>query len=130
MVPGSVATPGVRSKIWLHFRVQAFDDAVGSACHRSRDGGQTFHKGLSLALNIATSSTAEPELQCHPLALNRQILQPPVMPAVTRLRALAAVWAPLISFADRRDQPAAIDLLGADDAHVGPEGPMTYPLSR
>jgi hypothetical protein len=67
-------------------------------------------------------------LQGHPLALNRQILQPPVMQAVARLRALAAVWAPLISFADCRDQPATIDLLDAGDAHVGPEGPMTHPF--
>jgi hypothetical protein len=31
----------------------------------------------------------------------------------------------LISLADRRDQPATIDLLGTDDMHVGSEGPIT-----
>jgi hypothetical protein len=93
---------------------------------RLRRGGQTFHKGLSLAPTIATSPPAEPELQCHPLALNRQILQPPVVPAVKRLRVLTAVRTPLISLADRRDQPATIDLLGTDDTHVGSEGPITH----
>jgi hypothetical protein len=107
-------------------QLQELDDAVGSPCHGCREGGQTFHKGLSLAPTIATSPPAKLELQCHPLTLNRQILQPPIVPAVKRLRVLTAVRTPLISFADRRDQPATIDLLGTDDTHVGSEGPITY----
>jgi hypothetical protein len=107
-------------------QLQELDDAVGSPCHKCRDGEQTFHQGLLLAPRIVTSPPDEPELQCHPLTLNRPILQPPVFPAVTRLRVLATVWAPLISFADRRDQPSTVQLLGADDAHVGSEGPMTH----
>jgi hypothetical protein len=104
---------------------QELDDAVGSPCHGCREGGQTFYKGLPLAPTIAASPPADPKLQRHPLALNRQILQPPVVPAVKRLRVLTAVRTPLISFTDRRDQPATINLLGTDDTHVGPKGPMT-----
>jgi hypothetical protein len=107
-------------------QLHELDDAVGSPCHRYRDGEQTFHQGLSLAPTIVTSPPNEPELQCHPLTVNRPIPQPPVIPAVTRLQVLAAVWTPLNSFADRRDQPSTVKLLGADDAHVGSEGPMTH----
>jgi hypothetical protein len=98
------------------------DDAVGSPCRGCRDGERTFHQGLSLAPTIVTSPPNEPELQCHPLTLNRPIPQPPVIPAVTRLQVLAAVWTPLKSLPDRRDQPSTVKLLGADDAHVGSEG--------
>src|SRR5438309_10303404 len=69
---------------------------------------------------------AGPASNCSAHALNRQIVQPPLMPAVPRRRVLAAGGTPLISLADRQDQPAAIDVFGADDAHVGPEDPLTH----
>jgi hypothetical protein len=65
--------------------------------------GRPFHKGLSLTPTMATSPPASQELQYHPLTLRRQILQLAIVPAVTRLRPRAAVWAPLIAFANRWD---------------------------
>ena len=42
-------------------QLQEFDEAAGSAGHRRRGSGKTFHEGLSLALKIATSPPAETE---------------------------------------------------------------------
>jgi hypothetical protein len=83
---------------------------------RGRDVGKALYKGLPLASQFVTSPATEAEIQRHPQALNRHILQTPVMPAMTRRRSLSAVRALLISLTHHRDQPAIVNPFGADDA--------------
>src|SRR5271165_4275452 len=64
-------------------QLEQFNDAASSACHRDRGVGKALDKGLPLASSIATSPATEPEVQRHRQALNGQILQTPVMPAMT-----------------------------------------------
>jgi len=92
-------------------KINDFRRPSGAACSRIRDLGRLCSKGLTLAGSIPTLPALETELHSCGSALRRQILEIPLMPAVSVNRSLSAVWAGARPHGHRRNQPLAISLL-------------------
>jgi hypothetical protein len=97
-----------------------FGNSSRSARQRRKNVGHLLCKCLALAFAVATSPTAQPQLQRYVRPLDRKVLKMPISPAVPERRPFATPWTNAGVSPNRRDNPTIADPFDTQNSNVRP----------
>src|ERR1700690_3871719 len=97
-----------------------FGNSSRSARKRRKNVGHLLCKCLALAFAVATSPTAQPQLQRYVRPLDRKVLKMPFSPTVSERRPFATSGTNAGAAPNRRDNPTIADPFDAQNLNARP----------